>query len=83
MPVSSVEATAGVGVDVGWGVGRGVGRALAQLEAPRLVIVSCDPPTLARDARALVDEGYRLRRVVPVDLFPQTPHVEAVALMER
>ena len=41
-----------------------------------------DPATLARDARACVEEGYRVRAVRPLDLFPQTHHVEAVVLAE-
>ena len=45
--------------------------------------VSCNPTTLAPNARQLVDAGYRLRAVQPVDMFPHTPHIEAVALLTR
>ncbi|MBK8574773.1 MAG: 23S rRNA (uracil(1939)-C(5))-methyltransferase RlmD [Elusimicrobia bacterium] len=49
----------------------------------RIVYVSCDPGTLARDAQYLSTGGYHLKRSVPVDLFPQTAHIESVSLFER
>jgi 23S rRNA (uracil1939-C5)-methyltransferase len=54
------------------------------LGAGRLVYVSCNPTTLASDVKVLRDEyGYELKRVRPVDMFPHTPHVETVSLLER
>jgi 23S rRNA (uracil1939-C5)-methyltransferase len=54
-----------------------------RLCAPRIVYVSCDVATLARDARRLVEGGYALTRVDSFDLFPNTPHVETVAVFDR
>jgi 23S rRNA (uracil1939-C5)-methyltransferase len=62
---------------------KGIGPALRELGAPRAVYVSCDPATLARDARGCVEAGYRVAAVQPVDMFPQTHHVECVILLER
>src|SRR5581483_2991094 len=57
---------------------------LGELGAPRIVYVSCNPTTLAGDTKRLVEEyGYELRRTTPVDMFPHTPHVESVSLLER
>ena len=56
---------------------------ITKLRPARLVYVSCDAATLARDARVLASGGYELREVVPVDLFPQTAHVECVALFRE
>ena len=65
------------------GLGRGVAAAIAALAARRIVLVSCDPATLARDLRALVGAGFVPVRAVPVDLFPQTAHIETVVALER
>lgn len=55
---------------------------LIQLAAPRIVYVSCNPSTQARDLKMLVEGGYKLKRAKGVDMFPQTPHCEAVAVLE-
>ena len=65
------------------GLSKKVVRRLLECEAPRIVYVSCNPTTLAPNAAQLVEAGYTLRRVKPVDMFPQTPHVECVAVFER
>lgn len=58
-------------------------RALAARVARRLIYVSCDPATLARDLSRILAEGFSLRSLRGFDLFPQTPHVEAVAVLDR
>ncbi len=65
------------------GLSQKVVRRLIEAEAPRIVYVSCNPTTLAPNAAQLVEAGYVLKRIRPVDMFPQTPHVECVALLER
>ena len=65
------------------GVHRDVLAWLAELAPQRIVYVSCNPATLARDCRLLADSGYQPRRVLPVDMFPYTMHTESVALLER
>jgi 23S rRNA (uracil1939-C5)-methyltransferase len=65
------------------GLSKKIVRRLLETEAPRIVYVSCNPTTLAPNAAQIVEAGYTLRRVKPVDMFPQTPHVEAVAVFDR
>ncbi|HEX2128178.1 MAG TPA: 23S rRNA (uracil(1939)-C(5))-methyltransferase RlmD, partial [Solirubrobacterales bacterium] len=65
------------------GLSQKVVRRLMEAEARRIVYVSCNPTTLAPNARQIADAGYALRTVRPVDMFPQTPHIECVALLER
>jgi 23S rRNA (uracil1939-C5)-methyltransferase len=56
---------------------------LVQLAAPALVYVSCDPATLARDLRPLLDSGYSIRQLALADLFPQTFHIETIVHLRR
>ncbi len=56
---------------------------IGEVGAPRIVYVSCNPATMAPNVAQLQDYGYRLMRVTPVDMFPHTPHVEAVGLLLR
>ena len=60
------------------GLGERVARMLATLGAPRVVYVSCDPVTLARDLVVLLGAGYRIEQMHLIDLFPQTYHLESV-----
>src|SRR5690625_1693555 len=57
--------------------------AMVEMNPKRIVYVSCNPATLARDLVTLTEGGYSLKKVQPVDLFPQTSHVELVAVMSR
>ena len=57
--------------------------AIDKMGTQRLVYVSCDPATLARDLALLTTMGYTARRACGVDLFPRTPHVETVCLLSK
>jgi 23S rRNA (uracil1939-C5)-methyltransferase len=65
------------------GLSQKIVRRIIETAPRRIVYISCNPTTLAPNAAQLVEAGYALRRVVPVDMFPQTPHIECVALLER
>jgi 23S rRNA (uracil1939-C5)-methyltransferase len=65
------------------GLSQKIVRRILETEPQRIVYVSCNPTTLAPNARQIADAGYTLKTVRPVDMFPQTAHVECVALLER
>ncbi len=60
------------------GIGKAMVKRLAELRTPAVILVSCDPATLARDLAGLIAAGYRIERMALVDLFPQTYHMETV-----
>ena len=64
------------------GLSQKIVRRIVEAAPKRIVYVSCNPTTLAPNAAQLVEAGYELKRVRPVDMFPQTPHIECVALLE-
>ena len=63
------------------GMSRDVVANIAVLRPRRIVFVSCDPATLARDLRTFLDSGYELEALTAFDLFPNTAHIEAVAVL--
>jgi 23S rRNA (uracil1939-C5)-methyltransferase len=65
------------------GLSQKVVRRIVETAPRRIVYVSCNPTTLAPNAAQLTEAGWRLERVTPVDMFPQTPHIECVALLSR
>ena len=65
------------------GMSREAMRAIVAICADRVIYVSCDPATMARDARRLLDGGYDLASLQAFDLFPNTPHVESLGVFVR
>ncbi|HZU26673.1 MAG TPA: class I SAM-dependent RNA methyltransferase [Bryobacteraceae bacterium] len=64
------------------GLGKMAVNELLRIRAPRIVIVSCDPTTLARDLKALLAGGYSISKMTLIDLFPQTSHLETVVRLD-
>jgi len=58
-------------------------QALSQLQPQQIIYISCDPDSLCRDLKILVTGGYKIERLQPVDMFPQTAHIETVVQMKR
>jgi 23S rRNA (uracil1939-C5)-methyltransferase len=65
------------------GLSQKVVRRIIEASPQRIVYVSCNPTTLAPNAAQLVEAGWVLKTVQPVDMFPQTPHIECVAQLEK
>jgi 23S rRNA (uracil1939-C5)-methyltransferase len=57
--------------------------AILAVKAPKIIYVSCEPTSLARDLDKFVTQGYRIVRLQPLDMFPQTEQVENVVLLEK
>ena len=58
-------------------------KAMIKMEPKKIVYVSCDPATLARDLKVLCENGYEVNAIQPVDMFPQTYHVECIVLLSK
>jgi 23S rRNA (uracil1939-C5)-methyltransferase len=65
------------------GLDRKVLQSLCSMAAKMIIYISCDPATLSRDARYLLDGGYRLSKVIPFDMFPLTYHIESISIWVR
>jgi len=65
------------------GLDENVIQAIGRMAPEKLVMVSCNPATAARDASLLKEKGYETRKIIPVDMFPRTAHVECVVGMTK
>ena len=65
------------------GLDKEVVKTIANTDIDKIVYISCNPQTLARDIRRFMDRGYELKKIKAVDLFPQTMHVETIALIQK
>ena len=65
------------------GCGESLLETIKEMKPKKVVYVSCNPATLGRDLKYLTDNGFEIKEVQPVDMFPQTAHVESVVLLEK
>lgn len=56
---------------------------LPKFEAKKIIYISCNPTTQARDTEVLLQKGYKLKRLTLVDMFPHTPHIETVGIFQK
>ncbi|GAM67341.1 23S rRNA (uracil-5-) -methyltransferase RumA [Vibrio sp. JCM 19236] len=62
---------------------QGIVEQLGQFNASKIVYVSCNPSTLARDSESLLEQGYKISKMRVLDMFPQTGHLESMVLFEK
>jgi 23S rRNA (uracil1939-C5)-methyltransferase len=65
------------------GLDKGVLQRLVQMEPERIIYISCDQTSLARDMRKLISQGYQILDITPFDLFPQTFHLESISILQK
>ena len=88
-PVEDALSALGMEVDIlvadppRAGLGRRTLEGIQTLNPRTIAYISCDPATLGRDARYLIEMGYQLRQITPFDLFPQTYHIESISFWDR
>lgn len=56
---------------------------MCKLNPEKIIYISCNPETQARDVEYLVENGYKVKKIQPVDMFPQTTHVESIVKLEK
>ena len=83
LPVLDIQADLLVMDPPRAGLAPAVHDAIGRLAPRQIAYISCDPATLARDTRKILDKGYQLRSVTPFDLFPQTGHVESISILTK
>ena len=61
----------------------GTSKNLIKLDTNKIIYISCNPTTQARDLNVLLERGYKLKKLAMIDMFPHTPHIESVALITK